>query len=101
LEFHSEGASPIGPWPQLFLPKPWDDEHILQKEEVDPYYFRDRGDDLGEYVIFIEHFPSGGFDNTSYPPAGLSSLNITSTLPLNPSVLLTGFLVFYKCPSVS
>jgi hypothetical protein len=52
-------------------------------------------------VTFIEHFPSGGFDNTSYPPAGSSSPNITSTLPLNPSVLLTGFLVFYKCPSVS
>jgi hypothetical protein len=33
---------------------------------------------------FIEHFPSGGFDNTSYPPAGLSSPNITSTPPLMP-----------------
>jgi hypothetical protein len=25
-------------------------------------------------MIFIEHFPSGGFDNTSYPPAGFLPL---------------------------
>jgi hypothetical protein len=74
------------------------------------------------FEIFIEHFPSGGFGTTSYPPPGLSSPNITSTQPLNPVCLanrviiitftregpvgfhqprLTGFLVFYKCPSVS
>jgi hypothetical protein len=33
---------------------------------------------------FIEHFPSWGFDTTSIHPAGLSSPNLTSTLPLMP-----------------
>jgi hypothetical protein len=51
-------------------------------------------------MIFIEHFPSGGFDNTSYPPAGSSSPNITSTLPLMPVLdVLAGVLVVYGCLS--
>jgi hypothetical protein len=44
--------------------------------------------------IFIEHFPSGGFDNTSP--------NITSTLPLMPiSDVLAGVLVVYGRLSAS
>jgi hypothetical protein len=51
-----------------------------------------------EIEIFIENFLCGGFDNTLYPPAGLSSPNIFSTLPLMPiRDVLAGVLVVYGC----
>jgi hypothetical protein len=56
------------------------------------------GDAIKRIMIFIEHFPSGGFVTTSYPPAGLSSPSITSTLHLMPVPdSLAGVLVVYGC----